>query len=300
MTIYSPQPPVSAPHRARAGGYRHVQMVDAPLWLPQRRAPRSLSTAAKVNGLSYERHTIADLSTILSARSDYTEILCNLLANESYSHSNLSMDPTAPSLPLIIPNAWFQYQTTKNEIKHLCSPDVLIIFYTPVSIDSGNSPTNHPVSIGTDYPSSGKVSIESIGSGNDPSGKVSTNIGFIKNANSISTDHFDRFNKSLSKEKKKITNNKFPNSNVDSISFSSTILIIVCEIKLTYTPNAIKKLRSLYLPIVSKYFGNRLILPLIICKNLTPTAPPHSSSISQALKTPIPLITHSNNFNFII
>lgn len=49
--------------------------------------------------------------------------------------------------------------------------------------------------------------------------------------------------------------------------------IFVIEVKLTYVPDAIEKLDSVYCPIVRKAFNSSAVVPIVICKNLVPQAP---------------------------
>ena len=59
--------------------------------------------------------------------------------------------------------------------------------------------------------------------------------------------------------------------------------IIVIEVKLTWVPVALPKLRQLYIPVVSKALHSNVIFPLVIVKNLTPDAPPAEFTLSRAL-----------------
>jgi hypothetical protein len=65
-------------------------------------------------------------------------------------------------------------------------------------------------------------------------------------------------------------------------------LIFVIEIKLTYTIEAIAKLRGLYCPVVEAALARRA-LPLVICKNLTPEASYAHGIFFPALDLPEPL-----------
>ena len=67
--------------------------------------------------------------------------------------------------------------------------------------------------------------------------------------------------------------------------------IIVIEIKYTYTPAAIEKLKELYCPVVAKAF-NLPTKPLVLVKNLIPGCPIPAFSISSALLREIPLIQY--------
>lgn len=46
----------------------------------------------------------------------------------------------------------------------------------------------------------------------------------------------------------------------------------VIEVKLSYVPDAIMKLKALYCPVVERAFGLRAV-PVVICKHLAPNAP---------------------------
>lgn len=65
--------------------------------------------------------------------------------------------------------------------------------------------------------------------------------------------------------------------------------IIVVEIKFTWTPAAIQKLKELYCPVVTKVF-NLPTKPLVIVKNLIPGCPLPKFSISGALLSDNPLV----------
>lgn len=67
--------------------------------------------------------------------------------------------------------------------------------------------------------------------------------------------------------------------------------IIVVEIKYTYTPGAIEKLRELYCPVVAKVSGLPT-KPLVLVKNLVPDCPIPAFSISSALLREVPLIQY--------
>jgi hypothetical protein len=64
---------------------------------------------------------------------------------------------------------------------------------------------------------------------------------------------------------------------------------IVIEIKNTWVPSALPKLRSLYCPVVSRAL-DRPTKPLVLVKNLTPDAPRPQSTLSFGLIAPDPLI----------
>lgn len=64
---------------------------------------------------------------------------------------------------------------------------------------------------------------------------------------------------------------------------------IVVEVKLTWVEVAIAKLEDLYLPVVSCALGCP-VMPLVICKNITPSAPKAELSLSQALTSPNKLL----------
>jgi hypothetical protein len=65
--------------------------------------------------------------------------------------------------------------------------------------------------------------------------------------------------------------------------------LIIIEIKLTYTAEAIFKLRNLYCPVIS-YATNKETLPLVITKNLTSASPNPAFNVSSALINPEPLL----------
>jgi len=70
--------------------------------------------------------------------------------------------------------------------------------------------------------------------------------------------------------------------------------VIVVETKLTYIPEALAKLRSLYCPIISLAFGTEVV-PLIITKNLVPGAPPVSDRLGKALDSNPPVLQWLGN-----
>lgn len=63
---------------------------------------------------------------------------------------------------------------------------------------------------------------------------------------------------------------------------------IVIEVKQTFVPNAMEKLRDLYCPVVSRALKIPT-KPLVICRSLTPEAPNPSSRIAFALTGEYPL-----------
>lgn len=65
--------------------------------------------------------------------------------------------------------------------------------------------------------------------------------------------------------------------------------IIVAEIKLTYVPEAIIKLRELYCPVVATALKCEAV-PLVIVKNLIPDAPPATDRLGMALSAKMPLL----------
>lgn len=65
--------------------------------------------------------------------------------------------------------------------------------------------------------------------------------------------------------------------------------IIVIEVKTTWVPGAILKLRALYCPVVSKALG-RPTKPLVLVKHLTPDSPRPQSTLSFGLLARDPLI----------
>lgn len=58
--------------------------------------------------------------------------------------------------------------------------------------------------------------------------------------------------------------------------------VIVVEVKLTWVEVALAKLDELYCPVVSCAL-NCPVLPLVICRNLTASAPPAKFTLSEAL-----------------
>lgn len=66
-------------------------------------------------------------------------------------------------------------------------------------------------------------------------------------------------------------------------------IAIVIEVKLTYCPDAISKLKAVYLPVLSASTQLYQFKPLIIARNLIPGVAP-APSLSEALNQPIPLI----------
>ncbi len=64
--------------------------------------------------------------------------------------------------------------------------------------------------------------------------------------------------------------------------------IIVMEVKQTFVPNAIIKLRDLYCPVVSKAWGIPC-RPLVVCRHLTPGGPVAHSRITFAVQSEYPL-----------
>lgn len=65
--------------------------------------------------------------------------------------------------------------------------------------------------------------------------------------------------------------------------------IVVIEVKQTWIPHAISKLRGLYCPIIEKALSLPT-KPLVIAKNLIPESPKPMSSISLAIQNQSPLI----------
>ncbi len=64
--------------------------------------------------------------------------------------------------------------------------------------------------------------------------------------------------------------------------------ILVIEVKTTWTPEALEKLKTLYCPVVARAFGFPT-KPLVVCKNLTPESPRPQPTISFALLSQNPL-----------
>lgn len=65
--------------------------------------------------------------------------------------------------------------------------------------------------------------------------------------------------------------------------------IIVIEVKLSWVPNALDKLKTLYCPVVSRA-RSIPTKPLIIAKNSAPGAPPANSRLAFALLTEQPFL----------
>lgn len=65
--------------------------------------------------------------------------------------------------------------------------------------------------------------------------------------------------------------------------------LIVAECKLTYKPEAIVKLRRLYCPIIAMA-TEKPVLPLVITKNLNPSAPEPGLALSIAIGLAEPLL----------
>ena len=66
-------------------------------------------------------------------------------------------------------------------------------------------------------------------------------------------------------------------------------MVIVIEVKVTWLPSAISKLRNLYIPVVNRILRPEKIGGIVICKNLTPEAgkfPIITSSLRHAIKAP--------------
>lgn len=74
--------------------------------------------------------------------------------------------------------------------------------------------------------------------------------------------------------------------------------ICVVEIKLTWIPEALTKLQLLYCPVVS-FAMQKPVNGLVICKNLTPKAPPAALTLSEALSQPGGLL-HWPNIGHIL
>ena len=69
--------------------------------------------------------------------------------------------------------------------------------------------------------------------------------------------------------------------------------IIVAEIKLTYTPMALRKLTDLYIPVIHVALDGHndiSLFPLVICKSLTPEAPHAAFRVADALYCDYPLL----------
>jgi hypothetical protein len=85
----------------------------------------------------------------------------------------------------------------------------------------------------------------------------------------------------------------FSSSPLDSIFLEKEnhFFTICVEVKLTYVPSAISKLKTLYLPVVHKAFSLP-VFPLIIVKNLTISTPKPSSVLSSALGLEVPVLNY--------
>lgn len=64
--------------------------------------------------------------------------------------------------------------------------------------------------------------------------------------------------------------------------------IIVIEVKLSYTPQALTKLKSLYIPIVGQVFGQKAY-PLVIVRSAVPGEIGFHSSLKNAIFSPNPV-----------
>lgn len=54
--------------------------------------------------------------------------------------------------------------------------------------------------------------------------------------------------------------------------YSDVLQVLCVEVKLRWTPDAWWQLRSLYLPVLTKAFPDRTIIPLVICRSYDPAA----------------------------
>lgn len=61
--------------------------------------------------------------------------------------------------------------------------------------------------------------------------------------------------------------------------------VVIVEVKLTWVKEAEPKLEQLYCPVISLAL-DRLVAPLVICRNLIPEAPRPSFTFSEALDNP--------------
>lgn len=61
--------------------------------------------------------------------------------------------------------------------------------------------------------------------------------------------------------------------------------LVVVEVKLTWIEVAIFKINDLYIPVVELALGKKAF-PLVICRNLTPSAPPAKHTLREALNSP--------------
>ena len=68
--------------------------------------------------------------------------------------------------------------------------------------------------------------------------------------------------------------------------FDGTVIVI--EVKVTWIPIAISKLKNLYLPVVNRILHPEKLGGIVLCKNLTPEtpAPTLTQNLSSAIKMP--------------
>jgi hypothetical protein len=64
---------------------------------------------------------------------------------------------------------------------------------------------------------------------------------------------------------------------------------VVVEVKRTWTPLAMQKLKTVYCPVVARALGEPA-KPLVICQNLTPSSPMPKSTVPFALLSDEPLM----------
>ncbi len=69
---------------------------------------------------------------------------------------------------------------------------------------------------------------------------------------------------------------------------------IIIEVKLTWVDVALTKLHELYCPVISIALDTH-VLPLVICRNITPFAPAPKFSLSEALSSPNKLLQWSSS-----
>lgn len=66
--------------------------------------------------------------------------------------------------------------------------------------------------------------------------------------------------------------------------------VVVVEIKLSWIPTALPKLKELYIPLIERLF-NKAAVPLVITKRLVAAAPASAFSIREALALPSALLS---------
>lgn len=78
----------------------------------------------------------------------------------------------------------------------------------------------------------------------------------------------------------------------DAIVFDNeNALTMIVEVKLRYTPAAIAKLRTLYIPVVRKALALQVDpLPLVVCKHMIPDGPRAGFDVREALSLRPPVL----------